>query len=274
MAKSTAAVKASDPNPAEHFERFYHDIFDARWPHLREALLAEGAYERLETRLHRPYFLDPASAAVARSLPLEPVDRPMRILDACAAPGGKTLVLAGRMAGDSRLIANERSASRRGRLRRVLEEHLPEELQNRIHVTGHDATRWGLYERNAYDSILLDVPCSSERHVLHSPEHLSRWSPKRSRRLSVQAFAMLAAMIDAARPGGHVLYVTCALSPAENDEVIAKAFRRRADQIQHMPLALEHGEETRFGVHVLPDTAGGAGPLYAALLRKNVAPRG
>jgi 16S rRNA C967 or C1407 C5-methylase (RsmB/RsmF family) len=275
MAKSTAAVKPSTPEAAARFEQFYRDLFDDRWPKLRAALLEQGPYERLQAKLRAPYFLDPASAAVARQLPLVPADpeeRELRILDACAAPGGKTLVLAERLPDGAQLIANERSAARRARLHRVLAEHLDEELRSRIEVTGHDASKWGLYERNAYDAVLLDVPCSSERHVLQSPAHLGRWTPKRPKRLSVQAYAMLAAMIDAVKPGGHVLYVTCALNPMENDAVVAKAFRRRREVIEGMELSSAGGEPTEYGVRVLPDVAGGAGPLYAALLRKRSGP--
>jgi 16S rRNA C967 or C1407 C5-methylase (RsmB/RsmF family) len=83
---------------------------------------------------------------------------------------------------------------------------------------------------------------------------------------------MLAAMIDAVKPGGHVLYVTCALNPMENDAVVAKAFRRRREVIEGMELSSAGGEPTEYGVRVLPDVAGGAGPLYAALLRKRSGP--
>ena len=265
MAKSTAAVRGARTDPQTEFEGYYAELFADRWPRLRAALLAEGCYEELTDGLTKPYYLDPASAAAARLLPLPAGGR---VLDACAAPGGKTLVLAGRLPEGARLVANERSGARRARLHRVVDEHLPAERRERLSVTGHDATRWGLYEQNAYDAILLDVPCSSERHLLSAPSHLARWSPKRSRRLAVQAFAMVAAMIDALRPGGSLVYATCALTGRENDAVIEKALDRRGALIELQDLALPGGEATEFGVAVLPDTARGSGPLYAAMLRK------
>ncbi len=275
MAKSTAADGGDQPTNS--FNEYYRELFPDRWPALREALLQEGVYEELRDGLLQPYYLDPASAAAARLLPV-PGDGARTengaaqshgtVLDACAAPGGKSLVLALRMGTNARLIANERSARRRARLHRVLDEHLPADVRDRVTVTAHDATRWGLHEQDAYDAILLDVPCSSERHVIQSEASLAEWSPKRSRRLAIQAFAMLAAMIDAARPGGHILYATCALTPQENDQVIEKAFRRRGDRLELVPASLPGGEATKFGAQVLPDRAGGAGPLYASLLRK------
>jgi 16S rRNA C967 or C1407 C5-methylase (RsmB/RsmF family) len=265
MAKSTAAGRGRTTDRKRDFEGFYADLFGDRWPALREALVAEGAYEELTEGLTKPYYLDPASAAAARLLPLPDAGR---VLDACAAPGGKTLVLATRLPDAATLVANERSASRRARLHRVLDDHLPVERRERITVTGHDATRWGLYEQNAYEAILLDVPCSSERHLMSAPSRLRTWSPKRSSRLAIQAFAMVAAMIDALRPGGTLVYATCALTDRENDRVIEKALDRRGPLVELAQASLPGGETTRCGAQVLPDAANGSGPLYAAVLRK------
>jgi 16S rRNA C967 or C1407 C5-methylase (RsmB/RsmF family) len=168
----------------------------------------------------------------------------------------------------AKLVANERSAARRKRLRRVLDEHLPAEIRDRISVTGHDAARWGLYETDAYDRILLDVPCSAERRLLSAPRHLKHWSPARTRHLATQAFAMLAAAIDAARAGGLILYSTCALSPAENDGVIDKAQKKRAGRYRVRSAEVPWAEPTRHGYHILPDTAEGRGPIYLSLLEK------
>ena len=89
-----------------------------------------------------------------------------RVLDMCAAPGGKSLLLAEAMGDAGRLVANELSPTRRAKLKTILEDCLPGEQRKHIQVTGHDATRWGLHEPDHYDRVLLDAPCSSERHVL------------------------------------------------------------------------------------------------------------
>jgi 16S rRNA C967 or C1407 C5-methylase (RsmB/RsmF family) len=252
----------ANPGP-EAFETYYESIFSDRWPRLKAALAEDPTYAELGPPLTAPYYLDDASRLAAQALPLGGAPD---ILDMCAAPGGKTLVLASQMDTGARLIANERSARRRERLRRVLDEHLPPDMRARIEVSGHDATRWGLYERDAYDRILLDVPCSSERHILASEEHLHRWSPARSRHLATQAFAMLAAAIDAARPGGLILYATCALSPQENDGVIDKAEKKRAGRYRVRAADVPWAEPTRHGYHILPDRAEGRGPIYLSLL--------
>lgn len=245
------------------FEDYYESIFAGRWPGLREALEKEITYARLGPPLTETYYLDDASRIAAETLPLAGATD---ILDMCAAPGGKSLVLAMNMRPQARLVANERSAKRRERLYRVLDGHLPPDIRVRVEVTGHDATRWGLYERDAYDAILLDVPCSAERHLLSSQQHLKRWSPARTRHLATRAFAMLAAAIDAARPGGFILYSTCALSPQENDGVVAKAERKRPGRCRVLSAEVPWAEPTRQGYRILPDTAEGRGPIYLSLL--------
>lgn len=247
------------------FHDYYEQIYTERWPSLSKALTENPKYHSLEKGLKSAYFLDGGSYLAASSLPLSPGGA---ILDMCAAPGGKTLVLAGRMDGSSSLVANEKSPARRRRLVRVLEEHLPEQTMRRIRITGHNAAKWGMHEQNAYDSILLDVPCSSERHILQSPKHLSQWSPARTKHLAIQAYAMLASSLMAAKPGGHILYSTCALSEKENDEVVAKLLRRKSEECRVVDLPLKTGEPTKYGIHILPDVCGGMGPIYYSLMQK------
>lgn len=215
--------------------------------------------------LLQPYFLDEASKLAADILPVHKGDS---VLDMCAAPGGKTLVLATKLAGTGSLVSNDRSATRRARLRTVLEDHLPQELRQNIIVTGHDASRWGLHEQEAYDHVLLDAPCSSERHVLNAPQALGEWSASRPKRLSVQQFAMLAAALEAVKIGGTVLYSTCAIAPIEDEQVIAKLFDKRKDRFELLETDVAFAEKRTYGSIILPDTAEGRGPLYFCHLRR------
>ena len=260
-----------DSHGPEAFERYYEELFADRWTSLRSALLSEHRYATIDDCLTQPYYLDAASLAVARALAVSPGQA---VLDLCAAPGGKTLVLACALGGDGKLVANERSATRRGRLRRVLEDHLPPELRGVLTVTSHDAARWGIYEPNAYDRVLADVPCSSERHVMQSAGDLARWSASRPRRLAQAAYAIGCAAVDSVRTGGMVAYSTCALSPLENDGVVGRLIKRGsgvlsiardAPSTDSSPLVWE---PTEFGAVILPDRNNGAGPMYFALLQK------
>jgi 16S rRNA C967 or C1407 C5-methylase (RsmB/RsmF family) len=252
-------------NPRPDFDAYYSALFRERWPALRKAMEKPPVPVAFSRNLRAPYYLDRASVMAALA-PGESGNA--RILDMCAAPGGKTLVLASSLGPEGGITANERSAERRRRLCKVLDDHLAPGLREQVRVTGHDAARWGLYEQDAYDIVLLDAPCSSERHLVLNPRHLESWSPARIRHLSRQAYAMLLAALDAVKPGGRVLYSTCALSPEENDGVIERAGKRRPNAFAPLPARTPESEKTLFGENIWPDRADGAGPIFFALLEK------
>jgi len=247
--------KNSAGRGAAAFDAHFETVYGERWPRLRDALAAPPSPEAHLEGLLKPYYLDGASVRAARALGVEPGHT---VVDLCAAPGGKTLVLALALAGAGRLVANDRSADRRGRLRRVVAEHLPEALQAVVTVTGHDATKWGLHEQGLYDRILLDAPCSSERHVVRSPGLLAEWSAHRTKVLAQQGLAMLCAALEALKPGGTLVYSTCSISPDENEGLLNRFAVKRPGQWTLV--------ET---VMVLPDDSDGEGPLFWAKLVKS-----
>ena len=161
-------AKAEKASGEERFEQYYGEIYGSRWPVLREALLKEANPVSLSEKLKEPYYMDKASILAASMLPISENNT---VLDMCAAPGGKTLSIALRLNGKGKLISNDRSASRRNRLISVLDTCLSPELRAIVKVTGHDSTTWSLHEKDAYDRILLDAPCSSER-PLQTRKHL------------------------------------------------------------------------------------------------------
>jgi len=210
------------------------------------------------------YLLDAASILPVEALAIQPGER---VVDLCAAPGGKSLLCAYKLAGTGLLVANDRSTLRRQRIQRIMSDYLPENVRANVHITGHDATRWSLHERDCYDKVLLDAPCSSERHVLEHPNELANWAPGRTKALAVTQFAMLASALDIVKVGGRIVYSTCALSPLENDDVIAKLHKKRPGrfQLHHPTFAI--GSHTDYGWQVLPDQDGW-GPFYLAVIQR------
>ena len=247
------------------FHTFYQELYPQRWELLKAALAQQTQSVPFEERLEKPYYLDEGSLLSARQLPLAGA---RQILDMCAAPGGKSLILASRMSPDAHLICNDRSRNRRFRLHTVLDTHLPPDIRQRVTITSHDATRWGLYEQNTYDAVLLDAPCSSERHVLQDAAALAQWTPARTKHLAVQQFAMLASALEAVTIGGYILYSTCSISPLENEEVIGRLEKKRSGRYEEIPCVVPFAEACRHGYIIMPDTAEGRGPLYFCLLRR------
>ncbi|MGP1455491.1 MAG: SAM-dependent methyltransferase [Treponema sp.] len=252
----------------EAFEQYYVQQFGERWDALKKALLQEPHAVSFFAGGAKTYYLDQASVYAAQALPVLEAGR---CLDMCAAPGGKTLVLALRMGLGVQITANELSRARRMRLSKVLEEHLPKEQRDRITVTGLDAAVLPRLQTECYDRILLDAPCSSERHVLGDPQYVNVWTAARVKNLAYRQWALLSAAFLLLKAGGFLVYATCALADAENDAVVAKLLKKYRGLVAvREPETLHGGEKTAFGYRFLPDTCGGAGPLFFALLEKTV----
>lgn len=249
------------------FGAYYQDIYQERWESLKVALIKDKVPITYTDGLIQPYYLDEASVLAAKLLGVE---RGETVLDMCAAPGGKTLVLASSLQGEGLLVSNDRSSARRARLKQVVKDHLSAEDQRCVQITAHDATRWSLHEQNRYDKILLDAPCSSERHVLHDPKALAMWSPSRPKRLAITQFAMLAAALEAVKKGGYILYSTCSINPMENEQVVEKLFEKRVGRFTIMESTQVGSEERKYGSLILPDRGEGRGPLYFCLIRRDV----
>lgn len=296
-------MKVSNLKGPLGFENYYSEIFKQRWPILKKSLLDEKKYlavtnplvhdlgiqwqnlcqidpfpyypnsylgqnfpapQKINDGLKNYYLLDAASVMPIVALDIQPNES---ILDMCAAPGGKTLMMAWKLGGTGNLCCNDLSFTRRQRLITTLKEYLDERYLQKIKITGYDASKWGLYERQAYDKILLDAPCSSERHLLASPKELATWSVKRSKGLSVRQYAMLCAALDALKIGGFLVYSTCALCPVENDGVIERILKKRSGTVEIENTDFLIGEKTLWGKHILPDVQG-TGPIFYTKLKK------
>ncbi|MDR2133791.1 MAG: 16S rRNA methyltransferase [Treponema sp.] len=192
------------------------------------------------------------------------------VLDACAAPGGKSLVIAAALPASLRLLSNEVSAARRRRLAEVLDRHLDGEKRGRVTVSGFDAAAQGRRksEHGRFAAILLDAPCSSEAHVLKDPKALGAWTPARPRFLRGRQWALLSSAFLLLKPGGSLVYATCALDGAENDGVARRLPEKYGDDAILDPPGFSEGEATEFGRIILPDRDGGRGPMYVARFRK------
>lgn len=295
--EASSSVHFQPANPL--FENYFQNLYGERWAGLRLSLLQpERQVMRinhfsdevltkglepcgfLEDCFWRPdayalqknkngffnfYILDPASVFVARALGAKPDES---ILDMCAAPGGKSLILAEQMRSGN-LISNEISEGRRDRLMRVLQDYIPKEKRGFITVKGLDANQYGLRMPEHFDRVLADVPCSGERHLFENAKEFELWTEKRTKNLSVRQYSLLSAAWLSVKVGGRIVYSTCSISELENDAVVAKLVKKRKPKIVRDKEIEKFDiiEKTEFGYRILPDKCG-FGPMYFSIIEK------
>jgi 16S rRNA (cytosine967-C5)-methyltransferase len=132
------------------------------------------------------------------------------ILDCCAAPGGKTMVLAARQP-QAKIVAMDNSTPRLERMQSRLRE-----LENVECVLG-DAAKFG---GTRYDRILCDVPCSGTGTLARNPEIRHKLTAADLSKQAKRQREILAAALAALAPGGRLIYSTCSLEPEENEQVV------------------------------------------------------
>ena len=258
------------------FDNYYNEIYGSRWELLQKSLIDERPAYELKNGLLKPYYLDYASVLAARSLRLpafvpcpENNSAQPAILDACAAPGGKSLVIAVSMPENATLLCNDHSAQRGRRLSDVLDMHLDPHLRSRVQVCSFDAAARAKQknEHERFDAILIDAPCSSEAHVLKNENALNKWTSARPRFLAQRQWALLSAAFLMLKKGGCLVYSTCAITIIENDGVAGRLLKKYQSHVELDPPDFSEGEKTNFGRIILPDKSS-CGPIYVARFKK------
>lgn len=280
---------------ASSFDEFYQEQWGERWPALRQALnhpehqvarrnaFSDAIAETQGVENLSPaekqniprgsegllgfFIMDPGSIRIAKALLVQPGDK---ILDLCAAPGGKSLVLiedALQDGNESEVILNEISEARRERLKKVIQQYVPRDVREHVRISGKDGGLFAKSHPEYFDRILIDAPCSGERHLLESSQRLQEWTPASSRRLAQRQYALLTGAVVAARTGARLVYSTCSLSKAENDEVISRLFEKKREKLKRVPFEDPYGKATEWGWQWLPDRCG-FGPFYLSVFEK------
>ncbi len=185
----------------------------------------------------------------------------MRVLDACAAPGGKTGHLL-EHTPDLELVALDVDEQR---LARVAENMQRLGFSPQL-VVGDASRPKGAWARSAYDRILVDAPCTATGVMRRHPDIKLLRRPGDVEALVLRQKEILAAQWPLLKPGGRLLYVTCSLLPQENEEQIS-AFLREHEDARAVMLASRTGINMHHGLQLLPDTLETDG-FYYALLEK------
>jgi 16S rRNA (cytosine967-C5)-methyltransferase len=192
----------------------------------------------------------------------------LRVLDACAAPGGKTALIAEREPGLAELLAVDVDPQRLARVR----DNLARGNLRADVVAGDAAAPEAWWNGVPFDRILLDVPCSALGVIRRHPDIRLRKSPSEIDKLPLLQARLLAAAWRMLAPGGRLVYATCTVTRSENHDVVAAFLagtpEARIVPAENWPGWPGFGETDGLGRQILPGEAGADGFYYAALAKQ------
>ncbi len=221
------------------------------------------------------YLQEPSAMTPASRLEVQPYDK---VLDLCAAPGGKATELVGRLQGKGLLLANDLSNSRA----KALLKNLELTGAPNFYVTSEEPAKLVKNFPEFFDKILIDAPCSGEGMFHKEPKMAEYWLEKSpdyyaqiQKELIIQGAQML-------KPGGKMLYSTCTFSKKENEETIAYLLEQCEDMEVLTPLGYEGFSEgfplegkseeicrqLKKCVRIFPHKMGGEGHFLALIQKK------
>jgi 16S rRNA (cytosine967-C5)-methyltransferase len=191
-----------------------------------------------------------------------------RVLDACAAPGGKTALIAEREPNLAKVVAVDIDPQRLSRVRENLSRgNLSAEL-----VSGDAGAPAPWWDGVPFDRILLDAPCSALGVIRRHPDIRLRKSPSDIDKLPQLQGRLLKSAWQLLRRGGRLVYATCTVTRSENRDLLAAFLRDTPDAASFPAESWEgwpnFGEADECGRQILPGEAGADGFYYAALTKQ------
>ncbi len=206
---------------------------------------------------------DEASQLVPDLVKLEPEQR---VLDACAAPGGKSCHM---LESECSLTSMTLIDKDQSKLDRIQENLTRLQLQaNLVKADAGDIGQW--WDGKYFDRILLDAPCSATGTIRRHPDIKLLRKPSDIEKLAQIQLRLLSNLWACLKPGGLLLYTTCSLLRQENEQII-KRFLDSSDSAKYEAIVADWGVECTFGRQLLPGTNSGPDGFFYSVLRKSIA---
>jgi NOL1/NOP2/sun family putative RNA methylase len=174
------------------------------------------------------YSQDPSAMYVAEVAEIHPGEK---VLDLCAAPGGKSTQLAGKLAGQGLLVSNEINRARA----KILAENLERIGAKNVLVVNERPDRLVKTFKGFFDKVLVDAPCSGEGMFRKDPAAVKYWSAAYPAECAACQREILTSALEMLRPGGQLIYSTCTFAP-EEDEQIAAWLLEKAEIAKILPI--------------------------------------
>ena len=214
------------------------------------------------------YYVQEASSMFLEQVLRQYVNEPVRYLDLCAAPGGKTTLAIASLPAGSLVVGNEIERKRC----HILAENIQKWGSPRSMVMNNRAEDYGALT-HYFDVILTDVPCSGEGMFRKDPQAIAEWSESNVLNCASRQKTIMDAIWSALRPGGLLVYSTCTYNTEENEEMLQYICSELGAEV--LPVAVDPA----WGIHpaltgknpvyrFMPHTTRGEG-LFMAVLRKN-----
>lgn len=245
-------------------EGYYYQVGEQPGRHI---LHEAGAY----------YIQEPSAMAVAEILEPQPGEY---ILDLCAAPGGKSTQIAGRMAGKGLLVSNEIIPGRA----KILSQNVERMGIRNCVVCNETPERMAVFFPNFFDRIVVDAPCSGEGMFRKDETAAAEWSEEHVFMCADRQYGILLEAAKMLKPGGVLVYSTCTFAPEEDEGVISRFVREngmfvieeachdsafvqgRGDWIDDPAEGIEHT------MRLMPHRLKGEGHYIARLRRQEIFP--
>lgn len=240
----------------------YGKYLEARPEFVFDPLFHSGAY----------YVQEASSMLIAHAIDFS---KDKKILDLCAAPGGKSTLLASMMTNESLLVSNETIKSRL----KPLEENIIKWGNPNVLVTNNDSSAFSVLE-NYFDVILVDAPCSGEGMFRKDKEAVKQWFEKHILHCAERQRRILQNVIHSLKPNGVLIYSTCTFSLEENEKVIEWFLENYSEQFellkinfpQEWNISNGHSPDEKISNHTYrcyPHKIKGEGLFLACLQKKD-----